>query len=151
MRLWSLHPKYLDSIGLIALWRETLLAKKVLEGNTKGYTQHPQLHRFKQSTDPVNSICYYLNVIYEEAAERNYSFNINKIDKNYKPPVLSVTTAQIEYEIRHLLKKLKLRNGTKYREVKSILSFDAHPLFEIIPGKVEDWEMVSIKKKAVKR
>jgi hypothetical protein len=30
MRIWSLHPKYLDSKGLVALWRESLLAKNVL-------------------------------------------------------------------------------------------------------------------------
>ncbi|WP_223209021.1 pyrimidine dimer DNA glycosylase/endonuclease V [Pyrococcus furiosus] len=39
--LWSLHPKYLDSKGLVALWREGLLAKKVLEGKTRSYRNHP--------------------------------------------------------------------------------------------------------------
>jgi hypothetical protein len=33
MRLWSLHPRYLDAKGLQAVWREGLLAKKVLQGN----------------------------------------------------------------------------------------------------------------------
>jgi len=37
MRLWTIHPKYLDAKGLVALWRETLLAKHVLEGKTPGY------------------------------------------------------------------------------------------------------------------
>ncbi|HEU5178767.1 MAG TPA: pyrimidine dimer DNA glycosylase/endonuclease V, partial [Burkholderiales bacterium] len=32
MRLWSLHPKYLDARGLVALWREALLAQAVLRG-----------------------------------------------------------------------------------------------------------------------
>ena len=27
MRLWTLHPKYLDAAGLVALWREALLAQ----------------------------------------------------------------------------------------------------------------------------
>lgn len=27
MRLWSLHPKHLDPQGLVALWREVLLAR----------------------------------------------------------------------------------------------------------------------------
>ncbi|WP_368086417.1 pyrimidine dimer DNA glycosylase/endonuclease V [Nitrosomonas sp. Nm34] len=26
MRLWSIHPKYLDAKGLLALWREGLQA-----------------------------------------------------------------------------------------------------------------------------
>ena len=43
MRLWSIHPRYLDSMGLVALWREALLAQAVLRGETKGYKFHPQL------------------------------------------------------------------------------------------------------------
>ena len=27
MRIWTLHPEYLDGRGLTALWRETLLAR----------------------------------------------------------------------------------------------------------------------------
>ena len=53
MRLWSIHPKYLDTKGLLAVWREALLAKKVLENKTKGYKNHPQLERFKQQNDPL--------------------------------------------------------------------------------------------------
>jgi len=44
MRIWSLHPKYLDSKGMVALWREALLAKQVLLNKTKGYKNHPQLN-----------------------------------------------------------------------------------------------------------
>ncbi|HKX52383.1 MAG TPA: pyrimidine dimer DNA glycosylase/endonuclease V [Nitrosospira sp.] len=38
MRLWTLHPRYLDTKGLVAAWREALLAQKVLSGLTSGYT-----------------------------------------------------------------------------------------------------------------
>ena len=41
MKLWSIHPKYLDAKGLVALWREALLAQKVLDGKTEGYKNHP--------------------------------------------------------------------------------------------------------------
>lgn len=52
MRLWSIHPRYLDTKGLVALWRETLLlAQAVLFGNTKG------------------------------AVTRGYKYNSNKIEK----------------------------------------------------------------------
>ena len=60
MRLWSIHFKYLDSKGLVALWREAFLAKKVLEGKTKGYKNHPQLERFRNSSNPISSINSYL-------------------------------------------------------------------------------------------
>ena len=56
MRLWSLHPKYLDSKGLVAVWREGLLALEVLKGNTKGYRSHPQLTRFLQEGNPVETM-----------------------------------------------------------------------------------------------
>jgi len=62
MRIWSLHPKYLDTKGLVELWRETLLAKHVLEGKTKGYKNHPQLNRFKIYSKPLEAINFYLNI-----------------------------------------------------------------------------------------
>ena len=81
MRIWSLHPKYLDAKGLVALWRETLLAKHVLEGKTKGYKNHPQLDRFKNTEKPLDSVNYYLDIVYREAAERGYHFNKEKISR----------------------------------------------------------------------
>ena len=79
MRIWSLHPKLLDSKGLVALWRETLLAKKVLQGGTKGYINHPQLLRFKENENPINSINYYLSEVQIEATVRGYNFDKSKI------------------------------------------------------------------------
>ncbi len=80
MRLWSLHPKYLDSIGLVALWRESLLAKKVLENKTKGYNKHPQLIRFRNSKDSLIAINTFLYFIFQESLNRNFNFNKNKIN-----------------------------------------------------------------------
>jgi hypothetical protein len=65
MRLWTLHPKYLDAQGLVALWREGLLAQKVLRGRTRGYRHHPQLARFRAQADPVASIARYLRAVQE--------------------------------------------------------------------------------------
>ncbi|MGH2666461.1 pyrimidine dimer DNA glycosylase/endonuclease V [Flavobacterium sp.] len=70
MRIWSLHPKYLDTKALVALWRETLLAKHVLEGKTKGYKNHPQLNRFKEAKYPIDSINQYLSEVYFEAVNK---------------------------------------------------------------------------------
>jgi len=90
MRIWSIHPKYLDSKGLIAVWQETLPAKKVLENKTKGYKNHPQLHRFKEATDSLNCISQYLAEIYQEALRRNYSFDKKKFKKNFTGSTLTV-------------------------------------------------------------
>src|SRR5579862_5032823 len=79
MRLWTLHPKYLDAKGLVALWREALLAQKVLRGKTKGYRHHPQLARFKAHENPVVALAAYLREVHKEAKRRGYAFDGSKI------------------------------------------------------------------------
>jgi len=55
VRIWSLHPCLLDRRALVACWRETLLAQKVLRGLTRGYTNHPQLIRFRAHPQPLEA------------------------------------------------------------------------------------------------
>jgi hypothetical protein len=141
MRIWSVHPRYLDAKGLVALWREALLAKHVLEGKTKGYKNHPQLIRFKRTNKPVDSIDQYLVVIYEEAESRGYNFNRDKIDWNHQSTMMTVTDEQLKYEKVHLLDKLRLRDQSKYNDLLFQKEIQPHPLFEIINGKIEDWEI----------
>ena len=141
MRLWSIHPKYLDSKGLVAVWREGLLAKKVLEGKTKGYTNHPQLNRFKKTKDPIKSINRFLSIIYFEASLRSYHFDKSKIDiPTNKLSQIPVTTQQVQYEFELLKYKLKKRDVIKYSQIEGIDHIDLNPLFHIINGIIEDWE-----------
>ncbi|MFC2081427.1 pyrimidine dimer DNA glycosylase/endonuclease V [Bacteroidota bacterium] len=140
MRIWSLHPKYLDTKGLIALWRETLLAKKVLEGKTVGYRNHPQLFRFKQVHEPLNSIHQYLFYVYQEATTRGYNFNKNKFEGEFNPTTMTVTKGQLNYEIIHLLNKLKIRDTLKHTELINTTRIEPHPLFKLVEGDVEEWE-----------
>jgi hypothetical protein len=141
MRIWSIHPKYLDAKGLVALWRETLLAKHVLEGKTKGYTYHPQLTRFKKCASPPKAVNFYLSEILKEANTRNYHFDDKKIDWNFTPIQLTVTNRQVEYEMQHLLRKLWLRDRRKYTKIKGLQAFEAHPIFVVVKGDIEDWEI----------
>ena len=143
MRIWSLHPKYLDSKGLVALWRETLLAKHVLEGKTKGYKHHPQLNRFRKSKNPIDLINQYLGEVYYEAVNRNFNFDKQKIDWTFKKSMIPVTTGQLNYEVEHLLAKLKKRDYDKYTELKSKSKFDIHPIFKLVVGEIEDWEILA--------
>ena len=145
MRIWSIHPKYLDSKGLVALWREALLAKKVLEGKTKGYKNHPQLERFKNSKKPLDCINQFLSVVFIESVERKYKFNKEKIDWNFKRTILKVTSEQINYERNHLLNKLKTRDKLKYKMLIKEKIFQAHPLFKVVTGKIEHWEKINDK------
>ncbi len=142
MRIWTIHPKYLDSKGLVALWRETLLAKSVLEGNTKGYKNHSQLERFKKLKNPILGINTYLQYVYEESLRRDYSFGYEKIGKVDKSIKIGTTFGQINYEFAHLLKKLKSRDLQKYEEVKKEKDIETHPLFQPYEGEIEGWEKV---------
>ena len=146
MRIWSIHPKYLDSKGLVALWREALLAKHVLEGKTKGYRNHPQLDRFKTCSEPLDAINKYLNEVYNEAVIRQYNFDSTKFKKIKKQPSLTVTKKQIEYEFSHLLSKLKNRDKGRYNELKYNITIEPHPVFTIINGPIEPWEVIYYKK-----
>jgi len=142
MRIWSLHPKYLDAKGLVGLWRETLLARNVLQGKTVGYKNHPQLNRFKVAKRPLEAINQYLSEIYLESVRRNYNFDKQKINWSFKKSKLPVTAGQLNYETKHLLIKLKTRDINKYKELKSRSTFDIHPLFILVNGDIENWEIL---------
>lgn len=135
MRIWSIHPKYLDSKRLTAVWRETLLARAVLENKTKGYKNHPQLNRFKQQKDPLPFINTYLIHIHQESKNRNYNFNMNLVKGKITKEKIKVTDKQLAYELNHL--KNKLNNPDNLKSIKTI---DPHPLFKVIKGCVENWE-----------
>lgn len=140
MRLWSLHPKYLDSQGLVALWREALLAQAVLRGETRGYRSHPQLDRFKSHSAPLSAMSLYLKAIHAEAEARGFSFDKSKIRPTRKQVMLSVTSGQMEYEWSHLLAKLLGRNPALHRTWRETKEPAPHPLFKVRAGGVESWE-----------
>lgn len=183
MRLWSLSPKYLDTKGLLAVWREGLLAQSVLlkgkyskcpeckdflfgksqwakrkrlgicrcKGTGKiktPYWNHPQLYRFKVCQDSIRTIGDYLLEIANEAEERGYKFNKEKIkDVSYFGKELTITKGQLEYEFEHLSRKLYKRdyNQCYVNEMKTKWrreNIEANPLFKVIEGDIESWEKI---------
>ena len=140
MRLWTLHPRYLDSRGLVAAWREALLAQKVLAGETRGYTRHPQLMRFQSHPQRLQVIAVYLAGLAEEAERRDYNFDRTKILPTKFSDQLEETRGQLQFEWDHLKSKLRKRAPALYRQFRVGNCPDPHPLFRIIPGKVRDWE-----------
>jgi Pyrimidine dimer DNA glycosylase len=114
LRLWSLHPKYLDGPGLVALWREALLAQAVLRGGTRGYGHHPQLARFREVASPCGGIARYLRGVHAESLTRGYAFAAGKISR---ARCLERATA-----------------------LQSIRRPEVHPLFTIVRGPLEEWE-----------
>jgi len=145
VRLWSLHPKYLDRQGLVACWREALLAQAVLAGRTKGYRHHPQLQRFRACADPVAGVGQYLRHVATEADARSYRFDRSRIiaDDDATVAPIDVTDGQLTLEMRHLAAKLAVRNPDLLRGIDVTATPQAHPLFRVVPGPVESWEQAA--------
>jgi hypothetical protein len=143
MRIWSLHPRYLDRQGLVACWREALLAQAVLAGRTKGYLAHPQLERFRAASDPLETLGAYLAVIADEAGERGYRFDRTRILRPEiiaPDPSLTVTTGQLRHEWKHLDAKLAVRSPDVRARWSDVTAPDPHPLFLVTDGPVASWE-----------
>jgi len=139
MRLWTLHPRYLDQKGLCGLWREAIMAQNVIHGLTSGYKNHPQLIRFKNNKSLIHD---YLLAVFDESLERGYNFNSGNIIplKKLEPLFLiPVTLGQVNYEIKLLIHKLQKR-GRSTEFLKS--GIELFPIFHIIPGDIESWEKV---------
>ncbi len=140
MRIWSLHPRYLDARGLVALWREALLAQAVLREETDGYRHHPQLRRFRERPSPVGSIAEYLRGVHVESVARGYRFASGRIGRGRAESRIPVTRGQLEFEWRHLMTKLRVRDPERHARLVPMKVPRPHPLFRIVPGDVAPWE-----------
>ncbi len=140
MRLWSINPKYLDRQGLLALWREGLLAQKVLKGETLGYRSHPQLERFRSHADPVAYLSGFLHFVHDEACRRGYCFDEGKL----APPVFEqrvpVARGQLNYEFSHLMRKLRKRDRNHFLRLSRIREPEPNPAFIAVEGDIAKWE-----------
>jgi len=140
VRLWTVHPKYLDAKGLVALWREALLAQKVLQGKTRGYRHHPQLIRFSITKNPAAALATYLASVHAEATARGYQFDQTKIGRQKIQRQIRETRGQLLYEWKHLQRKLKKRDPKRLRELVNVNAPRPHPIFKSVAGPVRDWE-----------
>ncbi len=150
MRLWSLHPKYLDQQGLCGLWREAIMARNALEAYANqtehSHKNHPQLDRFK-SANPAE-VNFYLYIIYQDSQERGYNFDSSLLDLDLASETketcknsISVTSGQVDFEILHLSNKLEERNSTeKCNQLDCNGIPDLHPLFYMVNGDKVNWE-----------
>jgi hypothetical protein len=144
MRIWTLHPRYLDRQGLLALWREALLAQAVLAGQTRVYAHHPQLIRFREAPSPTESIAFYLRAVHEEATRRGYRFDATKIASPECAELIAVSDGQLDYEWAHLKEKLRARARSWLAGLEPVSRPEPHPLFRVVPGAVAEWEIVPL-------
>jgi hypothetical protein len=140
MRLWSLHPRYLDARGLVALWREVLLAQAVLRGRTRGYGHHPRLQRFFESSAPQAAIARYLRAVQAEAVRRGYRFDARRIGRSARVEPLPVTRGQLNYELQHVRRKLKIRAPAWLALLPAMAESQPHPVFTLVRGGIVAWE-----------
>lgn len=144
MRIWSLHPGLLDRQALVACWRESLLAQKVLAGETRGYRSHPQLERFRARQQPLAAISAYLAGVAAEAERRGYSFNrsLIRVPPEEGLPSLTVTDGQLAFELEHLRQKSRLRSPGWFAEQLETAAPLPHPIFRVVGGAVEPFERI---------
>jgi hypothetical protein len=140
MRLWSIHPKYLDRVGLVAAWREALLARAVLAGRTRGYRRHPQLERFRAHAHPGPAIDRFLAGLHAESAERGYRFDLSKLCDGATVARIPVNRGQLDFELEWLKRKLWRRDRRQHARLRAVRQPDPHPLFRARPGGIEPWE-----------
>lgn len=140
MRIWTLNPSYLDRQGLLAVWRETLLAQAVLLGKTKGYRNHPQLIRFREQPDPIAAIATYLAGIHDESIARGYHFDLERVHPERTDKIIIETDGQLLYEWAHLKRKLETRTPELFERFRDVPMPEPHPLFKIIKGEIKSWE-----------
>jgi len=140
LSIWRRHTRYLDTKGLLALWREALLAQAALAGRTRGYVNHPQLDRFKKSSDPLTAIGAYLNEVEAEGRSRGYFFDSSKIMTRGNGIQIAVTRGQLDFEWGHLMDKLASRDPVRFEMFKKVGPPDTHPVFCLTEGDIEPWE-----------
>jgi hypothetical protein len=140
MRLWSLHPSYLDPRGIVATWREGLLARAVLRGKTRGYRNHPQLTRFREHPAPISAINNYVRILADDADRRGYRFDRSRIGPIRDRTPMSVNRGQLEFELAHLRGKVAHRAPAELERLPWDGGIETHALFEIREGPIEAWE-----------
>src|SRR6185436_12815506 len=139
----------LDAQGLVALWREALLARAVLRGLTRGYRHHPQLDRFREHGTPRSAINAYLRAVHDESLQRSYRFDTTKVGPVRSSATIVATSGQLDYEWEHLLRKLRERSPDDHRRLKRFRP-QPHPLFTIVEGPVAAWEITQPWKEATR-
>lgn len=152
MRLWSIHPKYLDPSGFGGLWNESNIASKCLYGQTdtwkrkNAWINHSQLDRFKFHFNPKSAISFYRLIVFADSLRRSYNYNIRLIQPLENiPDRIPVTEGQVLYEFTELYRRIEKRCPAYIPVIQEYIEksggeIDVHPLFYVVNGVIEPWE-----------
>lgn len=146
MRLWSLHPSYLDRAGLLAVWREGLLAQSVL---LKG--------EYDKCACENGKICVGVSLterfIYEECFNCNGTGKIKTPYYNH-PQLERFKGKDLTYIILYLREIFKEgeKRGYKFRldKIKELPMTIKHPKLTVTTGQLE-YELWLLQEKLKKR
>ena len=73
--------------------------------------------------------------------QRGYNFDQSKFEPiSTTPQLIYATTGQLDYEWQHLLAKLTVRSPETYQAWIKLDRPETHPLFQLKPGAIADWE-----------
>ena len=90
--------------------------------------------------DPLVAIATYLHALADDA--RGYSFDRPRVSRPADEGLrLSVTAGQLDYEWQHLRAKVETRDPEWFEAVVVTARPKPHPLFDVVPGDVEPWEV----------
>jgi hypothetical protein len=160
VRLWSIHPEYLDRMGLLGLWREALLAQQVLHGETENYKNHSHMQRFYAlpKEDAMQYMSDYLFFVWQEGKLRGYKLNVNHIKDPRNGGSLSgsprklftVSSGQLALEYQILCMRTRNRDHKHFLGLED--KYPSHrmwvpkpnPVFTLIHGRKEEWEKFDI-------
>ena len=81
--------------------------------------------------------------IYLESKIRWYNFDLSKIESNTEQWIINVTKWQINYEFKHLLNKLQLRDPDRYNKYLNEKNIEVNSIFKIINWDIEEWEKIN--------
>lgn len=94
-----------------------------------------------KSKNPVAAISTYLWAVVDEASARGYGFDASKIVMGRRGVRIWVTQGQLEFECKHLTKKLRSRDRAT-AHVLSTTKLKPHPMMRVVAGEIEPWEKV---------
>lgn len=153
MRLWSIHPKYLDNRSLMVFWNDAILAKSSILGKIDFHSPHFQ--RFKYIDNKEHVLNVYMKEIFLEGSKRNLNFDKNQIEDIFLLPLLTsdlidLTYGQLKFEFELLVDKFKSTNNNEALEflMNSYIKDDQIEslVFHLTDGPMESWDIRNLRK-----
>lgn len=146
MRVWTIHPKYLNRKELSACWHDGLRALKVLSEPEKYQRFYEGLSVFRVQSEPVYALAKYLQAIGKEGVKRGLQMDLSllpEVPKDFRLKI-PVSEERIASERKLLTKRLAGLGRWHLRKFQSMLPGRTNPLFFVQnDNHPSPWEIIS--------